>query len=336
MTPSARPAIEPRRWNPPKAPDRARRSTGPTPFELRTVDLPGSGPEDVVLDAQGRVITGLADGRILRIDTAPAGAPLVEIVGDTGGRPLGLDVVPDGLLVCDADRGLLHLDPDSGTVRVLTDRVVGAPLRLCSNCVAAPDGTIYFDQSSQRLALEYFTADLLEHASSGRLMRRDPDGTVEVILEGLDFANGLVLAPDRSWIAVAQTGGYCITRLWLTGPRQGQHEPLVDNLPGFPDNLGLGSDGLIWVAIASPREPMLDFMLPRAPALRRLVWALPPALRPKPANTAWVQAYDLDGTLIHDLQTTHPRFSFATGVAERDGTVWIGSFTADCLARIDL
>ena len=64
----ARPKVSPVVWTPPPAPARARADIGTRPLPpLRRVEVPGVGPEDVVVDAEGRVLTGLVDGRILRI-----------------------------------------------------------------------------------------------------------------------------------------------------------------------------------------------------------------------------------------------------------------------------
>ena len=70
-------------------------------------------------------------------------------------------------------------------------------LRICNNAAVAADGTIYFSDSTQRFDLEYYTADLIEHSGTGRLLRRTPDGEVDVLLDGLHFANGVALAPDQ-------------------------------------------------------------------------------------------------------------------------------------------
>ncbi len=138
-----------------------------------------------------------------------------------------------------------------------------------------------------------------------------------------------MLAPDESWIAVAETAGYCITRVVL-GRRAGRQPraEIVANMPGFPDNMSRGSDGLLWVALETPRNPLLDWMLPRPPIVRRIAWAMPDAVRPKEKRTVWVQAYRDDGELVHDLQTEHDRFAAATGLVERDGVVWVGSVHA--------
>ena len=64
-------------------------------------------PEDTLIDDDGSVLTGLHDGRILRVG---ADGKTITTLADTGGRPLGLEWLPDGkVLICDANRGLLTL-----------------------------------------------------------------------------------------------------------------------------------------------------------------------------------------------------------------------------------
>ena len=107
----APPSIRPVRWYPPKAPARARRSTSAVPLPpLHVFEIGGEGPEDVLVDpVDGSVLTGVVDGRVLRLQ--PSDGTVTE-VADTGGRPMGLEWLPDGrLLVCDADRGLRRLQP---------------------------------------------------------------------------------------------------------------------------------------------------------------------------------------------------------------------------------
>jgi sugar lactone lactonase YvrE len=312
--------ISARRWTPPSAePD-----TGGTGALVITRRLAtgGHGPEDVVFDVEGRIVTGTNDGRILRLDPTTGET---TVVGRTGGRPLGVQPCDDGsVLVCDHDRGLLRVAPD-GTVEVLVDRVDGAPLTFASNVVQGPDGTIWFTTSTSRWDVDDHLGDVFEHSGTGRLVRRDPDGTVATVLSGLDFANGLVLAPDASYLLLAETSGYRVQRYWLTGPRAGTAECLVENLPGFPDNMSLGSDGLLWVAIAAPRNALLDRLLPLPGFLRLLVWNLPETVKPAATPIAWVLAYDLAGRLVHDLRLSDGSYGFVTAVAEQAGTLVISS-----------
>jgi sugar lactone lactonase YvrE len=323
----ARPAISPVVWHPPVAPARARqpRSTRDVP-PLTVLDVLGRGPEDVLLDEDGRVLCGVADGRLLRL--TPDGRQ-VEVLADTGGRPLGLEWLPDGaLLVCDARRGLLRVPVDTGEVETLVDG-----LSFCNNAAVAADGTIYFSDSTGRIGIDHWKGELLQHSGTGRLLRRGLGTETTTVLDGLQFANGVALAPDESFVVVAETGAYRLQR-WSIA--DGAASVFVDNLPGFPDNVSTGTDGLFWVAIGSPRDASLDRLAPLSPALRKAVWALPDRFQPKPAHTLWVQAYDPAGNLVHDLQAPGEKFGFVTGVRERNGTVALGSLTGGYLALFTL
>ncbi|MGH3343953.1 MAG: SMP-30/gluconolactonase/LRE family protein [Carbonactinosporaceae bacterium] len=326
-----RPKVRPVVWKPPPLPARARQSTGPGPLPpLRVMELGGSGPEDVALDAEGRIVTGLADGRLLRL--SPDGRQ-VETVASTGGRPLGIELLGDGrLLVCDARRGLLRADAGTGEVELLVEEAAGQRLAFCNNAAVAPDGTVYFSDSSRRFGIDHWKAELLEHSGTGRLLRREPDGTVEVLLDGLQFANGVALAPDGSYVVVAETGAYRLNRLWLTGPGAGQTDVLADNLPGVPDNVSTGSDGLFWVALPSPRDQAVDRLHQMPPVLRSAVWALPERLQPAPRRTLWAVALDGSGQIVHDLQGTSSRFRMVTGLRERGGQLYLGSLVDDAVA----
>ena len=83
-----KPSVDPVRWQPPPV------ATLPEfgPAELTVVPMPGDAPEDIVVDADGALWTGLVDGRIVRI--GPDGT--VRVVGQTTGRPLGMTVARDG------------------------------------------------------------------------------------------------------------------------------------------------------------------------------------------------------------------------------------------------
>jgi len=137
----AKPRIEPVVWQPPKAPPRARQKASGS-FALDVFDVPGAGPEDVVLAEDGHVFAGLSDGRILRV--SPDGRH-VDTVADTGGRPLGIEIDADGeLLVCDARLGVLRVDPRGRHVSTLVDRIDGTPMVFCNNGAIAPGGNTSF------------------------------------------------------------------------------------------------------------------------------------------------------------------------------------------------
>lgn len=285
-----------------------------------------------MVDDAGSAVTGLRNGLVVRLD--PGGT---TILGDTGGRPLGIEACPDGsYLICDHDKGLVSLDPESGRISTVLSEIGGAPLRFCSNAVVGEDGSIYFTTSSETAAWDDYQADVIAHATSGRLIWLGPQGEVTVLARNLAFANGLEIAADGASLLVAETIAYRIRRFWLKGPNAGTWSDFIDGLPGFPDNISLSESGLLWVALPAPRLPLLDFLLPRAPALRSLVLSMPHALHPRPRRIIWVQAYDRDGRLIHNIRTRHPRLSFVTAAAERDGALWLASARRGVLGRIDL
>jgi sugar lactone lactonase YvrE len=340
-----KPGIEPVVWKPP-LPSESTPDPLPT---LRTFPLPGSGPEDVLLAADGSVLTGVDDGRILRLDPETSH---VTVVADTGGRPLGLEWLPDGrLLVCDAELGLLAVETNRnsereptaipttglGKIETLVDQVDGQQVRICNNASVGADGTIWFTDSSARFDFAHWKGDLIEHRGTGRLLRRDPDGSTSTVCAGLQFANGVALNADESAIYVAETGAYALARIDLTGSSAGVREPVAENLPGFPDNVSLGDGGLVWVAIASPRNPIIDRLSPLPPLLRRAVWALPEKAQPKPAFEVGLVAMDpKDGSIVHNIAGQNPEFGVSTGVRERNGTVWLGSLSANSIASFEL
>ncbi len=298
--------------------------------ELTVIPVPGPGAEDVVVDADGWVYTGTADGAVFRVH--PEGRR-IDRVGDTGGRPLGLELLPDGrLLVCDAKRGLLALDTATATCEVLTGLVHGQRMMFCNNAAVHSEGAVYFTDSSRIYGIEQWQADLVENTCSGRLLRRDPEGSVEVLLDGLRFANGVALAADESYVAVAETAGRSVVRLWLTGPRAGERDLLVADLPGYPDNISRGSDGLVWVTIASPTDRVVERLMTGPMFLRRAAGRLPERLQPKPKRTVRVMAFDDDGEAVHDCRIETDRYHMVTGVREHDGDVWLGSLEEPAVA----
>jgi sugar lactone lactonase YvrE len=292
------------------------------------------GAEDVLVDADGHVWTGTDDGSVLRL--SPDGRH-IERVGRTGGRPLGLELLADGrILVCDADRGLLALAPDTGDIEPLVTEVEGVPMRFCNNAAVAADGRIFFSDTSRHYSVHQWKADLLEVTRTGRLLVRHTDGAVETLLDGLEFANGVALGADESYVAVAETGARTVVRLWLTGDRAGSRETMVLDLPGYPDNIARGTDGLIWVTIASPKDPVVE-ALKQAPLLaRRAAWKLPSWAQPKPKRTVRVVALDDTGRVVHDRSLDAADWHMATGVREHQGRVWLGSLVEPAVAWFDL
>ncbi|MEM7656002.1 MAG: SMP-30/gluconolactonase/LRE family protein [Bacteroidota bacterium] len=318
--------VDPQLWYPPAAP-----TLSEAPYQanealtaatwLETEPF-GVGPEDVAVDSIGRIYGGLLNGIILRYQ--PDGSK-PEIFAETNGRPLGMTFdKEENLIVADAIRGLLSVDR-IGQITVLATSAGGEVLHFTDDLDIAEDGKIYFSDASSRFGVHNWRNDLLEHRGNGRLLVYDPaTKTTEVLLSDLYFANGVAVSADQQSILFNETAKYRVRRYWLSGPKAGTAEVWIDNLPGFPDNLSRGSEGIYWVAIPSPRNSMLDHLLPK-PFLRKVVHRLPEAVQPNPTRYGMVLGLDETGQVRHNLQATDGDIAFITSVKEVNGTLYLGS-----------
>ncbi len=271
----------------------------------------GFAPEDVALDATGRIYTGLDDGRIIRLQ--PDGSK-PEAFANTHGRPLGLAFDKAGsLIVADAIKGLLSVAPD-GSVTVLTTEADGLPFGCTNDLDIAADGTIYFTDASSKFPLTEFTSDILEHGPNGRLLAYDPKTkTTRTLLSHLCFANGVAVSPNQSFVLVVETGKYRVYRVWLTPPaggsstsKWGAAEIFIDNLPAFPDGISSNGKDRFWLALVAPRDAMLDKLLPH-PFLRKVLARFPKFLQPAPKRYSFVLGLDENGRVVDTCRMVQRR-----------------------------
>jgi sugar lactone lactonase YvrE len=303
-------------------------------MSFQVIPVPAFGAEDVVVGTggpdEGAVFTGTEDGSIFRISHD---GRRIDRVAQTEGRPLGIEIDLDGrLLVCDAHRGVLRVDTATGTVEQVTDSVAGRKMVFCNNAAIASNGTVWFSDSSTKYGIDRWKDDFVQNTRTGRLLKLAPDGSIEVVLDGLAFANGVALSKAEDFVAVAESGARTVVRRWLTGNRAGMRDLLCQNLPGYPDNIARGSDGLIWVTIASPRVPAAERVRRGPHWLRRAAAKVPLSLQPKPPRIVRVQAYADNGQVVHDLDLPADSYAFVTGVREHEGRVWLGSLHEPAIA----
>jgi sugar lactone lactonase YvrE len=302
-------------------------------FEWLLRDVPG--PEAMARDERGRLFTGALDGRVLIVDEQ---GQLVRTLANTRGRPLGLKTLPDGsLVVADTERGLLHVD-DAGNVRVIVDHEGKTRFAFVDDVDVLPDGRFVFSNASQRFGLSRFELDILEHSNTGALYLFDPrSNKLTALARNLSFANGVAASKDGSYVLVNETGSYRVSRVWLSGPRRGQREIIINNLPGFPDNITYDKKrDLFWVALASPRDAGLDLMS-GLPALRKVVARLPASARPQPKRHAMALAMRGDGRVVHFFDDpAGESYSPVTGVLVTDDYLYLSSYQHSGIARLKL
>ena len=323
------------------------------PFEqndkLRDVTLIGLGrieaPEDVILDRRDNLYAGSRHGDIIRF-LAPDYEKM-EVFAHIGGQPLGMAFDrDDNLYVCIGGMGLYRIKPD-GTVEKATDETNrslhsvndDSRLRLADDLDITDDGLIFFSEATVRYEMDEWPIDGLEARGNGRIICYDTKrGTTHTALRGLKFPNGICVASDGQSILFAETFGCSIKRYWFAGAKKGTVEVVMDNLPGYPDNINLASDGNYWLALVGMRSPALDLAW-KMPGFRRRMAKRVPVdewLFPN-INTGCVVKFNEQGKILESLWdlrgVNHPMI---TSMREHRGYLYLGGISNNRIGRYKL
>jgi ribose transport system permease protein len=323
------------------------------PFEqndkLRDVALIGLGrieaPEDVILDRNDVLYAGSRHGDIIRF--FPPDYERMEVFAHIGGQPLGMAFDrQDNLYVCIGGMGLYRIKPD-GTVEKATDETNrsiysvndDSRLRLADDLDITDDGLIFFSEATVRYEMDEWPVDGLEARGNGRIICYDAKtGATHTALRGLKFPNGVTVGSDGQSILFAETFGCSVKRYWFAGPKKGAVEVVMDNLPGYPDNINLASDGNFWLALVGMRSPSLDLAW-KMPGFRRRMakrvpideWLFPNI------NTGCVVKFNEEGRILEsfwDLKgVNHPMI---TSMREHRGYLYLGGIANNRIGRFKL
>jgi ribose transport system permease protein len=317
--------------------------------KLRDVTLIGLGrieaPEDVILDRHDNLYAGSRHGDVIRF-FAPD-YERMEVFAHIGGQPLGMAFDrDDNLHVCIGGMGLYRITPDQKVERVTDEtnrsfRSINddSRLRLADDLDIADDGRIFFSEATTRYEMHEWPVDGLEARGNGRIVCYDPrDGSTRTVLRDLKFPNGIAIASDRQSILFAETWGCCIKRWWFDGPKTGQVETVIANLPGYPDNINLASDGNYWLALVGMRCPAYDLAM-RMPGFRKRMAKRVPVdewLFPN-INTGCVLKFNEAGEVLESLWDlggeNHPMI---TSMREHRGHLYLGGISNNRIGRYKL
>ncbi len=264
--------------------------------------MSGNSLESVAFDANGTMYVSVSDGRIIRKKNGTA--ERFENFVNTGGHPLGLAFDNSGyLFIADADLGLLRVSQD-GTVEKLLSEIGGRPIVFADDVTISPDNIVYFSDASIYPITDNAKKEVLDSRPYGRLISYNPKTREKkILLKELYFANGVALDPDARFILVSETFAYRISRYWLKGPKRGERDFFIENLPGLPDNISCNGKDTFWVALVSPRNKSLD-SLQANPFLRKVIMRLPQSWIPPqaPPKHGFVLGIDMIGKVKHNLQ----------------------------------
>lgn len=324
-------SVEPKSWH---APDNSGYTGDFVANEklanLTMVDLGTRvGPEDADIGPDGMIYVASHDGEILRIGPDNS----VDVFAKTNGRPLGIEFDQNGtLIVADASRGLLSIDRDGGVTLLANKTVDDSPILYADDLDVTSDGVIYFSDASTRFGaqsnggtLAASVLDLVEHSANGRVLKYDP-ATMQttIFADGLTFANGVAVNAADDAVFVIETGDY---RVWRFPTDGSPGEVIMDNLPGFPDNINNAEDGTFWIGLVSPRNDIMD-KLSDKPFMRRVVMRLPDALKPAPTRYGFILKMDESGAVIETLQDPSGAYALTTGAVNlADGRIVVTSLT---------
>ena len=308
------------------------------------------GAESIAIDAR--------DGSLLMLDKfggmhkASASHEIETSVGYIGpGRPLGYHFMEEGraLVVCDSLKGLLHVDlAMDNRVTMLDNRVT-----YCNDVDVAADGTIYYSSATAGTVrrnkegfydtMHSFMLTMFSGEKSGRLLQWKDDGTIDSLMEGLWFANGVAVHHDQQSVLVVETIGARVLRRWVAGPKVGKTEVFIDKLPAFPDGISRGSDGTYWLCLVAPPSPLLNILRYFGPRARTIIAHILTSdivqqykhlfLR----KFAMVMRLSSEGEVVDELMDVTGERVFTVSAAEEyNGKLYLGNLEGDFVSVLDL
>lgn len=315
--------VDPAVWNPPPSP--GWEGIYASNEELKRVEVlfPECHEcEDVAIDSAGNLYAGSVDGKIF-VYNLKTGTH--RVVAETEGRPLGIHLDKDNyLILADAGNALVSISPE-GTTVPLCDTFPGVDLKIIDDVDMDSAETIYFSNASDRFYFEKYKHDLVEHRPNGQLFAYYPaTQEYQMLMDSLYFANGVALDHNEDFVLVAETGAYRVSRYWLKGPKAGTSDIFIDKLPGFPDGISRGKDGIFWLTLVSPRKASLDAIMDK-PFIRKILVRLPPALQPKPGKRSAVLGLNREGKVVHNFQDPEGTFGQITNAQQFGDSLYLGS-----------
>lgn len=324
-----------------------------SPFEandrLSNVEAIGlgtiEGPEDVIFDRNDHLYTGNRHGDIIRF--SGPNYEKQEVFAHIGGHPLGMAFDPDGnLLSCVGGMGLYGVKP-SGEVYKVTDETNrswnsindDSRLRLADDLDITPNGEIFFSEATIRYEMTTWNIDGLEGRGNGRLIMHDMNtNKTRTVARDLVFPNGVCCSFDGKSILFAETWLCRISRYWLDGPKKGTIEPVISNMPGYPDNINRASDGNYWLALVGMRTPTYDLAMSMPGFRRRMARRVAPdEWLINNINSGCVVKFNERGEILDCLWDlggkSHPMI---TSPREHKGYLYLGGISNNRIGRIKL
>jgi sugar lactone lactonase YvrE len=151
-----------------------------------------------------------------------------------GHAPAGLGFRLDGTLLIVSTERRVVLRYDGDTVTEVADLSEIAPANLGDMVVDAA-GRAYIGSQARE---------------GGIIARLDPDDSVTVVADDLDFPNGMAITPDGRTLIVAESIGRRLTAYDIDGGGGlSGRRVFADGLDGPPDGIALDAAGGVWTSM---------------------------------------------------------------------------------------
>lgn len=303
------------------------------------------GAEDIAFDRDDNLYAGSRHGDIIRFK-APDYKER-EIFAHIGGQPLGLHFDGEGsLFACISGMGLYKVTKDRAvhrladeTNRSLFSIIDDSRMRFADDMDFAPDGRVFFSEATIRYDVGDWATDSIEGRGNGRILCYDPKtGLTRTALPKRMFPNGICMTGDGQSLLFAETWAGRVSRFWFDGPQKGKVVTIIDDMPGYPDNIRRSSDGQFWVALLGMRTPAMDLAM-TMPGFRR-------RMTQRVAFEEWIYAnlnsggvikIDVDGKVLESLwDRIGQKHPMITSMREHKGYLYLGGIFNNRIGRLKL
>ena len=329
--------ITPAAWTPPAAPaltGQYEKNTRLSPVQKLSLGE-GHNPEDVALDAEGKIYAGFEDGRIMVLQ--PDGTQ-PRVFANTGGRPLGLIFDRGGnLIVADAIKGLLSVNK-AGEMKVLAAEADGVKFGCLNDLDIGADGTIYFTEASHKFPMTQHVNDLLEHQPNGRLLALDPQSQKpRTLLRDLYFRKRSRRESGSNVCAGCGNRQVSHSACLVERAEDGPERHFYRQPSWFPDGISSNGKDKFWLALVTPRQALFDqnaalsIRAQNSVALAKIPPTRPATLliRPRPRSATAASSTT--------SKTTPPTATPKSPTSSNDnGTLYFGSIGEDTVGRFSL
>lgn len=216
-------------------------------LETAEIYLECQGLDDMLLDQQGKLIIAHG-GTVSQVSDDGS----LTAIYQTETPLQALAKYNDGLVAASAN-GLHFINGqlDGKQINQLDDQPVS-----CINALSqGADNKLLISIGSSKTAYTEWTADLLQHGNTGRLLEYDPvTNQSNALAKNLEYCYGVCF--DGSRIIYSESWAHQVQILSGSSVSNG-----LSQIAGYPGRISMASDGGYWLCIFAPRNQLLELVL---------------------------------------------------------------------------